>query len=259
MCNTCLRLWLFSHRFIYRQMEPSTVKLISSEANSNETFSRLEIPYQRLLELCIETGNLISSCNIANQDISASRLSSTSDHHSCEQTPSHLIFPPQLTCEEDRTIFMELSKVYLNVTNLKFLHQVVKSSQFGQALIKQLEERCDRKGSVSSVIDDSETESSSTNDGAESPQSSTPSSGDLLSSLRTVLLNAQKKCYPAIECGVKEEDLVRSLNIIHNAILYRKLKKKQGKVIHLKNLFCLFPFIWRKKKGFRTDRHRPII
>ena len=220
---TSIRLYLF---ICSRQTEPSSIKLIPSETNNNETFARLEIPYQRLLGLCIETNNLILSCHTNHQDTASSR-SSVSDQ-GCGQ--SDLGFPPQLECEDDRMIFLELSKVYLNVTNLKFLHQVVKSPQFGQAVIKQLEERCDRKGSVPSAVDnDAEMENGSTNDGVDSPQGSTPSSGDLLSNLRTILLNAQKKCYPAIECEVKEEDLVRSLNIIHNAILYRKLKKKQGK------------------------------
>ena len=194
-------------------MEPTCIKLVPLESNS-ENLEHLEIPLQRLLELCIETNNLVLSCN----DNGSSRCQDITARSSNQVCITQLVLS-QLDSKDDKTIFMELTQVYMNVTNLRFLYEVVRSSQFGQAVIKQIQNQCDQKGSPNN------SNNQDSNGGI--PESTTPSGG-LLDNLRTVLVNAQKKYFPAIDCDVSEEDLVRSLNIIHNAILHRKLKKKKG-------------------------------
>ena len=166
----------------------------------SDKFERYEIPFERLIELCVETKRISDE-----EDLYCCTIPS---YTSQQETIS------QLNCKDD--VYLELSRVFLNVSNLKFLYEIVRSASFGHSVIKQLQDTCDRK------------DSNNEQQGLQ-PSEETPQAGHLLVKLRTFLEHAQKQHFPEIDSNVKEDDLVRSLNIIHNKAVNRKLEiKKEG-------------------------------
>ncbi|XP_066930429.1 probable E3 ubiquitin-protein ligase HERC1 [Clytia hemisphaerica] len=158
----------------------------------------LDISLPNLLQNCMETSNMLSSCTNTIQ------MEST-----------------QFQNEDNKKLYAEVTQTFTNLNNLKLIYEIMKTPTFGRSLVKHLQDKFEKKGSP--AIDEGQPSTSI---------NSMDPSEELIQNLRLVLQQAQKKHSPAIDCNVSENDLERSLNILHSAVLCQNLhEKEEGKYI----------------------------
>ena len=180
------------HSIYFRQVEPSELKPTSNIPIAD--ICSLDISLPNLLQNCMETSTMLSSsANNVQTELS------------------------QFQNEDNQKLYTEVTRTFTNLNNLKLIYEIMKTPTFGRNLVKHIQDKCEKKGSP--AIDE----------GQPSSIDNMNPSEKFIQNLRLVLQQAQKKHTPAIDCEVSENDLERSMNILHSAVLCQKLHEREGK------------------------------